>query len=43
MHEAAFVSVYAYLLLSTTLFVVWLVLYGVRPDLRRPMLHLARA
>jgi hypothetical protein len=35
MHEPAFASVYAYLLLSTTLFVVWLVLYGKRSDLRR--------
>jgi hypothetical protein len=35
MHEPAFASVCAYLLLSTTLFVVWLVLYGKRSDLRR--------
>jgi len=33
MHEPVFLSPYAYLLLSTTLFVAWLILYGLRPDL----------
>ena len=41
MHEPAFVSAYAYLLLSASLFVVWLILYGLRRDLRRPMLRVS--
>jgi lycopene cyclase-like protein len=35
MHEPAFLSPYAYLVLSTSLLVAWLILYGSRPDLRR--------
>lgn len=41
MHEPVFGSAYAYLLLSTSLFVVWLILYGMRPDLRRRMLRVS--
>ena len=39
MHEPAF----AYLVLSTTLFLVWLILAVVRPDLRRRMLRVSLA
>jgi hypothetical protein len=39
MHEP--VSTYAYLLLSTGLLVVWLILYDVRPDLRRQALRIS--
>lgn len=41
MHEPAHLSAYAYLLLSTSLFVIWLVLWGSRPDLRRQMLRVS--
>ena len=41
MHEPVSLSTYAYLLLSAGLFVVWLILYGVRPDLRRPTLRIS--
>jgi lycopene cyclase-like protein len=41
MHEAGSVSTYAYLLLSTSLLVVWLLLYGLRPDLRRQILWIS--
>jgi hypothetical protein len=41
MHEAGSVSTYAYLLLSTSLLVVWLILYGLRPDLRRQILWIS--
>jgi hypothetical protein len=41
MREPAFLSPYAYLLLSTPLFVAWLILYGLRPDLRRQMLRIS--
>jgi hypothetical protein len=41
MHEPGFVSTYAYILLSTSLLVVWLVLYGLRPDLRRQILWIS--
>jgi hypothetical protein len=41
MHEPASVSTYAYLLLSASLFVVWLILYAVRPDLRRQTLRIS--
>jgi hypothetical protein len=34
---------YAYLIMSTALFVVWLVLYGARTDLRRTMLRVSAA
>src|SRR5918995_7333933 len=41
MHEPASVSAYAYLLLSASLLVVWLILCGARPDLRRQMLRIS--
>jgi hypothetical protein len=41
MHDSASASPYAYLLLSASLFVIWLILYGVRPDLRRQMLRIS--
>ena len=40
MHEP-FASTYAYLLLSTSLLVVWAILYGVKSDLRRQMLWIS--
>jgi hypothetical protein len=41
MPDPAVASAYAYLLLSMSLLVVWLVLYGVRPDLRGTMLRVS--
>lgn len=41
MHEPAFLSPYAYLVLSTSLLVAWLILYGSRPDLRRQILWIS--
>jgi hypothetical protein len=41
MHEPAFLSPYAYLLLSTSHLVAWLILYGSRPDLRRQILRIS--
>jgi hypothetical protein len=35
MHEPALLSPYADLMLSMSLFVPWLILYGSRPDVRR--------
>jgi energy-converting hydrogenase Eha subunit A len=41
MHEPALLSPYAYLVLSTSLLVAWLILYGSRPDLRRQILWIS--
>jgi hypothetical protein len=41
MHEPAFVSPYAYLALSSSLFVAWFILYGSRPDLRSQILRIS--
>lgn len=41
MHDSASASAYAYLVLSASLLVVWLILCGVRPDLRRRMLRVS--
>ena len=41
MHEPASLSTYAYLVLSASLFAVWLILYGVRSDLRRQTLRIS--
>jgi hypothetical protein len=41
MHEPSSLSTYAYLLLSGSLFVVWLILYRARPDLRRQTLRIS--
>jgi len=43
MPDSASASPYAYLVLSASLFVVWLFLYGVRSDLRRQMLRTSLA
>jgi hypothetical protein len=41
MVEPALLSPYAYLVLSTSLAVAWLILYGSRPDLHRPILRVS--